>query len=138
MKTFSILFILLAAFFPSFSQLENRPVLALKVMLLQDSITGKKIEVNNTLTTGTTGRLLLEADPNDPEKEIYDSQLLIEVIHARGSSALTTISFAGLKDFARDDVLKTLRPALRPGDRIVLTYKMMSQSNPMAWVINID
>jgi hypothetical protein len=138
MKSYLILVILLTGFSPSFSQFGNSTFQAVKVMLLQDSITEKKIPVGGSLRAETAGRLLLEADQNDPRREIYNTQLLVEAIHARGSSAMNVIAFTGLDEFNRSDVLKIFRPDLRSGDRIVLTFKMMSQAKPTARVINIE
>lgn len=124
-------------FFNSFSQLggpEEGPSLRL---VFYDSIAGSKVVFDGNLSRQFQGRLLLEADPNDILAKSYDTQLLIEVIHARGRSVLTTIPLTGLKEFRRVDVLKTLRPALQEGDRIVLTYKMMSEAQPSAFIIKI-
>jgi hypothetical protein len=105
--------------------------------MFYDSITGKKVELGGNLNSQSQGKLLVEADPNDIRAKIYDTQLLIEVIHARGPSVLTTLPMTGLKEFERRDVLKTLRPALQKGDRIVFTFRMMSESKPSAYIIKI-
>ena len=137
MKKTLTLLILLIASFPSLSQLRSATTPAVKVMFLQDSLTRKKISMPTTLNPVTEGKLWLEADPNDPRGQIFDTQLLIDVIHARGTSAVQTLSFTGIEEFDKNDVLKTLRPTLMSGDRIVITYHMMSEAGPKAYIINV-
>ena len=137
MKRYSILFILLTNSLYSFAQLGNSPDPSLRFVLLLDSITGEKTSLGSSLAPNTPGKLLVEADPNDIRKEIYDKQLLIEVIHARGTSAMTVIPLTGLKEFETNDVLKTLRPRLESGDRIVITFRMMADAEPMALMISV-
>ena len=135
-KPYSILFILLAGFFYSFAQPGHTSGPSFKIVI-RDSITGEKTNLGAYLDRPYSGKLLVEADPNDLRKEIFDKQLLIEVMHARGSSVLMMIPLTGLKAFEKNDVLKSLRPGLQSGDRIVLTFRMMSDSEPRAQIIKI-
>lgn len=133
-----MLLILLGTALPSFSQLGTPRGADFNVVVLTRSITGEKTQIKGEIVPSIQGRLLVEADPNDIRKEIYEKGLLIEVIHARKAAALTTISLTGLRSFENNDVLKTLRPALQTGDRIVLTFKMMADPEPLfVYVINI-
>ena len=139
MRRCSFLLILLGAALPSLSQLQGRKAaVVFRVYLRADSTSGEKTQVQNEIDAGTEEKLLVEADSADARRNIFDKDLLIEVIHARGTSALTTISLMGLKAFEENDVMKTLRPALRAGDRLVLTFKMMSDRDPFhVRIINI-
>ena len=83
MKKAFLLLILLAGSTYSFSQPERPAGLPLTILLLTDSIKGTMMEVHRNMAREIMGKLLVEADPNDIRKDVYDKQLLIEVIHAR-------------------------------------------------------
>jgi hypothetical protein len=133
-----MLLIFLGAALPSFSQLGTRRNASFNVVVLTDSVTGEKTQIKGGIIPSIQGRLLVEADPNDIRKDIYDKELIIEVIHAREAAALSTIWLTGLRSFEKNDVLKTLRRALQTGDRIVLTFKMMADPEPFfVYIINV-
>lgn len=136
-KRFFVVFVLLQTTLPVFSQPGARTFPSLKFVLLKDSITGERMALMGGITAETAGRLLIEADPNDVRKQIYEQHLIIEVIHTRNTSALNRIQLAGLKEFERYDVLKALRPTLQPGDRIVFTFRMLADPDPFVYVVPV-
>ena len=134
MKKWIVSLLLLGTVSPLLAQLGNPPGLSLKVYIMRDSV---EVPSSEGINPHRPGRLMIEANPNDPRKKILEADMRIEVIHARGMSMMSATSMTGLKEFKRSDVLTKLRPALRAGDRVVVTFMLPGQSEPLAHLLPV-
>lgn len=86
------------------------------------------------ISASSGGDIIIKVDRNDARKQVFENTVQIELVHARGKSAVKINQFTGLKEFADFDEKLV---DIKQGDRIVIALKTMADQGQSVLIIPV-